>query len=487
MSHKKLFIILYLLLIICLDTGLIVSLFVAYGYTNLTVIQSIAIFIISLGIGHLLASTFKTSEKCIKEKNTILKNLECLVEKQKNRIDTITENYFNKMVKDLKNLNNRSIFIYAILNNINVNVYVVNVKGIIITANTELLKTLDLNENDVIGENYSILSNIEYNTIDKIIKTNTIDNSIQSKEETIFLQNKKIHILKSVSVVLGEEQELLNVVVSFVNISKQKKLEYDLILANNQLSHDLQMARKVQLKIIPDFSVFSKIKKLRIGCTYLSIDIMGGDMYDVIKLNEDKYAFFIADVSGHGAPAAMITAMIKVSFLVHSAQLKNGKKPNEILSLVNEDIYGVLGGTGYFVSAYYGIIDTKNKLLSYTTGGHHPAVLYHSQEKKSKKLQIEGTLLGVFDSITADYGSGQVKIGKGDKIFLFTDGISEAKNPAGELFGKERIYKFVGDNGQLLPQELVNKLIGEVYSFCKGEKQNDDKAILCIEYLGDEV
>jgi serine phosphatase RsbU (regulator of sigma subunit) len=483
MSRRRFILIIYLLLITCLDVVLITTLFKSYGVKSLTIVHSVLIVILSAGIGYIFHYTLSKSEKCIKEKNDALQNLEKVIDKQKEHINNIRENYFNKMVKDLRNLNNRTIFINAILNNINVNVYTVNTKGIIISANRELLNTVGLKEVELIGESYKVLSNIEYGTIATILETGRLDNIIESKEEIIYLNNQKYHILKSISAVLGEEQELVNIVISFVNISKQKKLEQDLILANNQLSHDLQMARKVQLKIIPDFSVFSKIKKLNIGCTYLSIDIMGGDIYDVIKLNEDRYAFFIADVSGHGAPAAMITAMIKVSFIVHSTQLKNGNnKPNEILSLVNEDIYSVIGGTGYFVSAYYGIIDTKRETLSYTTGGHHPALLYRKKEDKTEKLKIEGTLLGVFDSLIAEYGLGEVDIKKGDKIFLFTDGISEARNPSGELFGKRRIYKFVDQNGKLSPQELVNKLIGEVYSFCEGEKQGDDKAILCIEY-----
>ncbi len=444
------------------------------------------IYILSLIISSIVVILFlliklKINKNKLIQKNEEIRNLQKLKVEQSEKIAKVTENYFNKIAKSIDMLNSKNNFNYSIFNNILTNVYVVNKDGIIIAVNDELLKNLKINEQDILGKSYDILSNIEHKRLEKVFKEGKIRN-INNKEETIIINNKKIQILKSISFIQGEEKKLVSAIISFVDINKIKLLEEKLLLSNKQLSYDLKMARRVQQKIIPDPKQLSGIEKLRFGYAYSSMEIMGGDFYDLIKISDNKYAFFIADVSGHGAAASLITAMIKVSFLTHTKEYTN---PTEILSMVNDDMFKIIGGTGYFVSAYYCIIDTNTGLLQYTNGGHFPAILYRKEQNSIEELQTQGTLLGVFESKYIEYETKSITIEEGDKILLYTDGIIEANNSNNEFYKRSKLMKFIERNCSLHSDELVKALIKDIERFSNGEKQTDDRAVFCIEYNTD--
>lgn len=471
------------ILIISISTLILALLVVLFIYSQSLIVKityiTLALFFIFLSF--CIYSSIKKTNTKLSEKDKEIKLLNKVRGDQKNKILSITQYYFDKLSEDLKEINNKNLFIQAVLNNLYVNVYVLNKKGTIISINNELIKTLDLNENEIIGQSYLFLSAIEKKYLWSIFHNKVYDEYIHNKEETIIINNRKFDILKSVSIIYGEEREFLGAVVSFVEINELKRLEKKLRQVNNQLSRNLKMARRVQETIIPDEEVFSKIKGLTFGYRYSSMEIMGGDLYDVIQINKNKYAFLIADVSGHGAAAAMITAMLKVSVLMHT---KKQIEPNEVLSLVNADLHELIGDTGYFVSAYYGIMDLETGNFKYANGGHIPAILYHIENESIEELKTVGTLLGVFDSNISEYKTGSTQLKQGDRIILFTDGIIEARNKSNELYNLSRLKDYILKHGNMPPKEFINALIENLENFCEGREQTDDRAIFCIEFIG---
>ncbi len=256
-----------------------------------------------------------------------------------------------------------------------------------------------------------------------------------------------------------------------------KKAHDELKERNDQMLSDLQMARSVQLNIIPKDKDFPKRKELQFGYKYSSMESVGGDLYDVIHLDKNRYGFLIADVSGHGVPAALITSMAKVSF---SSNSNIRMSTADVCSKVNNELCSLIGNLTYFISAYYCTIDLESGELEYTNGGHHPALLLPTNEKKIRKLDTDGFVLGSFEDI--DFENKKILLNEGDRILLFTDGIIEARNEDTNIYGYKRLMKFIHNNYYLSPEEFVNMLGNDIDKHCGKRPQDDDRAILCIEF-----
>lgn len=247
---------------------------------------------------------------------------------------------------------------------------------------------------------------------------------------------------------------------------------------NDQLMEELEMAKRVQENIIPKDSKYSDASEFHLSSKYLSMESIGGDLYDIIKIDHNNYGFLMADVSGHGVPAALITTMAKVAFNTYS---QPNKSPAEVCDRVNKDFMELIGDLAYFLTAYYCILDLKTGKLQYTNGGHHPAILYRKRTKTIEKLDADGSLIGAFPfDVTFEYDTTQLE--EGDRVLLMTDGIIEAKNNEEVLYGYPRLMEYIEKYSQLEPKDFVTGLIRNVDAFCEGRPPDDDRAVLYFEF-----
>jgi serine phosphatase RsbU (regulator of sigma subunit) len=245
------------------------------------------------------------------------------------------------------------------------------------------------------------------------------------------------------------------------------------------MQKELKMAKRVQEAIIPEESKFPSTSKLRIASHYSAMEEVGGDLYDIMKIDDAHYGMLISDVSGHGVPAALITTMAKVSFTSH---IKPDIPPNITLDMVNEEIYQFIGDLAYFLTAYYCIINIDTGELSFSNSGHHPAILYRSDTGKTERLDTEGYLIGALDK--TKNGVASVRMNKGDRLLLFTDGIIESRNKEGKFYTYHRLMDYIDKNSHLPPKEFVNGLVRNLEEFTEGEDPEDDRTILYVEYAG---
>lgn len=245
---------------------------------------------------------------------------------------------------------------------------------------------------------------------------------------------------------------------------------------NQQLLNDLKMAQKVQRGIIPDENSFPKRKDLRFGSKYIALETIGGDLYDVIELSDSLYALLIADVSGHGVPAALISAMAKVSFNTKS----KGNNTSETCKQVNKEMYALIGDLNYDLTAFYAILDCEKKSIQFTNAAHHPACIYRAATKTVEKLDTPNTYIGLVEKL--EFKSGVTHINDGDKIILFTDGLVEARNEQEEFYDYKRFTDYIIKNGHLPAKTFVNNLVEDLKRFCKERPIDDDIALLCIDF-----
>ncbi len=237
-----------------------------------------------------------------------------------------------------------------------------------------------------------------------------------------------------------------------------------------RLKEELKVARQIQQKLIP--KRMPKTEKLEFSAIYAPAEEVSGDFYDFVEYREPElYGIFISDVSGHGAPAALIASMIKT--LLDTAG-ENKTSPQLLLSYINDNLVGKTSGN--FLTAFYAIYNSKTKKLLYSKASHtHPIIL---RKNELFELDAKGKFLGVFEDLL--FEEKEVTLEKGDKLFFYTDGLTEAVNPNGAEY-HERFYEILKDKFYKPIYQLVEAVYNDLLIFCETNQFEDDVCIVGME------
>jgi len=238
------------------------------------------------------------------------------------------------------------------------------------------------------------------------------------------------------------------------------------------LEKELDIARVIQKSFLPE--EINEFKKIKIFHFMQPAKFVAGDLYDIIILDSDTIGIFIGDVSGKGVPAALIMAQT-ISLLRIFA--RNSKNPGEVLAQLNRELCGRLNGR--FITAIYLVVDTTNNIILATTAGHPPFIFYNSSQQKITEIEPEGgPPLGVFD--TVNYESSKIDASAGDKLVLYTDGVSEARNKNDIEYDIKGIKRAI----ELAPSDkpLLESIKKNVFEFTKGLPQHDDITLIVLEF-----
>jgi sigma-B regulation protein RsbU (phosphoserine phosphatase) len=197
------------------------------------------------------------------------------------------------------------------------------------------------------------------------------------------------------------------------------------------VEHEMDTARGIQASILPARGV--SLAALQIAACYVPMRGIAGDLYDFHVLDEHRVGVLVADVTGHGVPAALIASMVKVAF---TAQRALAAEPGKLLAGMNQALCGNL--TGQFVTAAYVFIDTERRELRYSLAGHPPPIVWRSATRTQAELAERAGLLMGFDT-NASYSTCAFPLERRDRVLLFTDGLTEAQNAAGVHFGDAQL------------------------------------------------
>jgi phosphoserine phosphatase RsbU/P len=218
------------------------------------------------------------------------------------------------------------------------------------------------------------------------------------------------------------------------------------------IQKELETARQIQLSILP--SVIPKIEGLDIAARYIPMTSVAGDFYDFILVDEKHIGILVADVSGHGMPAALIASMLKIAL---SSQVAHAADPAQVLSGLNQALCGKF--QHHFVTAAYLFVDMQNRTLTYAGAGHPPLLLWGGS-KAVRSVEENGLFLGKFSFAT--YSSVELPLKAGDRILLYTDGIPETANPAGVEFGTDGFKQFLETEQSTSADNFADQLLGEL-------------------------
>jgi serine phosphatase RsbU (regulator of sigma subunit) len=267
------------------------------------------------------------------------------------------------------------------------------------------------------------------------------------------------------------EKELVARVLSLLRL---KSVHNELYERNLQLKKELEIAKRVQQFIIP--KDFSQVLYPLVSGYYHPIEDIGGDFFDCYPLPDGNYGFLIADVTGHGIPAALVMSMAKMIFSIYATRFNS---TSELFSSVNDQMNGLLLDTQY-ITSFFVIYDNKTKTIKYSNAGHTRALYYRANKKKVLALDTNGFFIGL--SIDNNYEEKTLPVDPGDRLLLYTDGITEIKNLKGDEFGENRLAKYMIDNVSIKGDDFCNSLFQEIISYAPIENRADDIAFLNIEF-----
>lgn len=233
---------------------------------------------------------------------------------------------------------------------------------------------------------------------------------------------------------------------------------------------DLERAREIQQALLP--KEIAQVPGFEVVAAWEPARLVGGDYYDVIRLSDTKLAICIADVVGKGVSAALLMANVQATVRAYASE---AAAPAWLCTRVNEILCSNLA-SDKFVTLFYGILDAESRTLRYTNAGHLPPVQIHASGR-AEQLAAGGAVLGVFREW--QYEDTVVHLESGDRLFLCTDGITEATRSDGEEFGEAGILEAVRAGAHLCPSDLKAHLLAEVNRFCNSQL-HDDATLLLI-------
>ncbi len=273
-----------------------------------------------------------------------------------------------------------------------------------------------------------------------------------------------------------------------LELTVQKTMDHLAIIRDALKSHDewvavqrdLTTATRIQQSLLPKkFPPFPSRPEIGIYASMVTAKEVGGDFYDYYFIDEDRLAFTIGDVSGKGIPAAIYMAVCRTLLKAVAHQIVN---PGEVLRRLNTLLIPE-SEAATFVTVFYAVINVRTGEVQFSNGGHtNPYVIRKGTGLVQQFPETNGTLLGKIERL--DFETKKITLHKGDSIFLYTDGVSEAMDAGMNLYGEERLEEFLsGVNGSTI-EEIVHGSIAQVKTHTLDAPPSDDITLLALQYNG---
>ncbi len=242
------------------------------------------------------------------------------------------------------------------------------------------------------------------------------------------------------------------------------------------IENELAVARRLQLSILP--TAMPDLAGVRVAAAYEPMTAVAGDFYEFLPSDRHRTGFLVADVSGHGVPAALIASMVKVAA---QSVATSASDPAGLLLRLRAALHGHL--RGQYVTAACLWLDAEKGLARYSAAGHPPLLVWRAAEGRLERVESNGILFGV--ELDSAYPSRDVALAPGDRVLLYTDGLTEAENAAGEPFGDARLEQAVSELRGLPAEGMLRGLLAALRDWRpESVPQQDDVTLLVIEVLG---
>ncbi len=280
----------------------------------------------------------------------------------------------------------------------------------------------------------------------------------------------------------GFNKEMINIVSTFVSQASISVENYELLseaLVNERYKEELKIAKRVQRALLPD--QLHHNDSFEIVAFSEAADEVGGDYYETYNISDDKYALILGDVSGKGTSAAFNMSQMKGVF--HSlSPLKLDVK--DFLKYANQALGSCLEKHSFITVAYF-IIDTAKQEMEFGRAGQCPSLFYEKKTERAFYFDTKGMALGM---VRNEHYEQYIHVNKqryeaGDVLVLYTDGIIEARNSQKEEFGMDRLAAVLQEHAEKSAEEIKDKLMEAVYTFCEGTHVDDDYSLVIVKFI----
>jgi sigma-B regulation protein RsbU (phosphoserine phosphatase) len=250
-------------------------------------------------------------------------------------------------------------------------------------------------------------------------------------------------------------------------VAAHRTLRRDVELS--EMRNELELAQRIQLSILP--AAFPESEHFQIAARYVPMTSVAGDFYDFLISDKTHAGLLIADVSGHGVPAALIASMVKMAA---TAQRNHAADPAKLLGGMNDALVG--NTQGQFVTAAYVHLDAAAGEFRYAAAGHPPMILLRNGA--IAEVIENGFLLAAVPGVA--FSNATHALEAGDRLVLYTDGLTEARNSLNEMYGEEALQRIVRDTAILSAAEAADHILDAIQQWAKG--QDDDLTLLICDY-----
>ncbi len=265
----------------------------------------------------------------------------------------------------------------------------------------------------------------------------------------------------------------------FNEITEKFKKAQEGVLEREKLQKEIEVAKQIQQALLP--KKHPDISGYDIAPYYQAAKEVGGDYYDFVQVDEDTLGVVVADVSGKGVPGSLVMTMIRTALRMEA---RGNKNASDVMAKMNDFVTDDMK-KGMFVTMFYVILDSKNRIISYASAGHNPMILYRAESNETYFLNPKGFPVGISlpdetlfrKSISLE----KIKLKKDDMLVIYTDGVTEAMNETREQYGEDRLIASIKKYGDLHPTEFISALEHDVRAFTGGNAQNDDITVVAIK------
>jgi phosphoserine phosphatase RsbU/P len=251
------------------------------------------------------------------------------------------------------------------------------------------------------------------------------------------------------------------------------------VLANERLlaslDEEMRAATQIQSSILPHTN--PEIGSFDLAVRYAPMTAVAGDFYDFLRIRPGCLGIVVADVAGHGVPAALVASMVKVAV---SAQMGISEEPAQVIAGLNSTLYRQ--AQGHYATAVYLMLDQSRRMGRYSAAGHPPMLLWRRATRTLLALNEGGLLLGVRPR--EEYTQTEFALVTGDRLIVYTDGLVEAENSRGETFGETRLGEFITTHQDLPAEPFAERLLADVLGWpeSRGARpQADDITVVVID------
>lgn len=295
--------------------------------------------------------------------------------------------------------------------------------------------------------------------------------SVYSKTIAGLFTEEFISLLASLA---GQLAQAVTIVREIEAKEKERLQKEQALLHNARVLRDMEIAQQIQMSLLP--AAPPELFGLEMAGRCISAAHVGGDYYDFFLRDEQTLDLLIADVSGHSVGAALIMAEVRTLL---RPQLTTAHSASAILQLLNGQLYDDLTRAELFITMFYGRYNPATGRFSYANAGHNLPLISRAGSPSCIQLDAEGLIIGVKPSVM--FEERQIELIKGDVMLLYTDGLTEAAGPEGELFGPERVCEHLQSVSHLPAKEIIDSLYAAVINYSGSSSFQDDISLVVLK------